>query len=309
MTNETVKPAVKRCGKCKLEKPAAEFYISKNAPDGLQAYCKACQKVAQKKKTKKESAEQLFSCEKWELYNETKKYFSQNIDLAAYFKCAWAIGAPISTFAMATITERSEKDCKEIINAMAKAKLLYPCNKRFLLRPTAMLEDFFNITHKKEVDAFLLTTFNRLFPTLKKGIDANFMLWYAVKTSKYVICFKSGDEWGEEKEFEVITDLASYLDTFYSGDMLRKLFDAFSENLILVGVLLNICSVTETNAKKYTITDAIGTPAKNRTSPVANTHPEYNLYVQSDSIRGRLAYPTLHFFFSKTGLMQSQQLS
>lgn len=35
----------KKCSKCGRELPASEFYVKKGAADGLQAWCKECQKT------------------------------------------------------------------------------------------------------------------------------------------------------------------------------------------------------------------------------------------------------------------------
>lgn len=42
MENQEIK--TKRCPKCGRELPASEFYARKHAPDGLQTWCKKCQK-------------------------------------------------------------------------------------------------------------------------------------------------------------------------------------------------------------------------------------------------------------------------
>lgn len=44
MENQEIK--TKRCPKCGRELPASEFYVKKGAADGLQAWCKKCQKAA-----------------------------------------------------------------------------------------------------------------------------------------------------------------------------------------------------------------------------------------------------------------------
>ncbi len=44
MENQEIK--TKRCLKCGRELPASEFYVKKRAADGLQAWCKECQKTA-----------------------------------------------------------------------------------------------------------------------------------------------------------------------------------------------------------------------------------------------------------------------
>lgn len=41
--------STKTCGKCKIEKIFSEFYANKNSVDGLQGYCKPCNKEANKK--------------------------------------------------------------------------------------------------------------------------------------------------------------------------------------------------------------------------------------------------------------------
>lgn len=40
----------KKCLKCGRELPASEFYVKKGAADGLQAWCKKCQKTANYKR-------------------------------------------------------------------------------------------------------------------------------------------------------------------------------------------------------------------------------------------------------------------
>lgn len=37
---------MKKCSKCGQEKPRSEFYASNKAIDGLQNWCKTCQKIA-----------------------------------------------------------------------------------------------------------------------------------------------------------------------------------------------------------------------------------------------------------------------
>ena len=44
MENQEIK--TKKCSKCGRELPASEFYVKKGAADGLQAWCKKCQKTA-----------------------------------------------------------------------------------------------------------------------------------------------------------------------------------------------------------------------------------------------------------------------
>lgn len=44
MENQEIK--TKRCPKCGRELPLSEFYVKKGAADGLQAWCKECQKTA-----------------------------------------------------------------------------------------------------------------------------------------------------------------------------------------------------------------------------------------------------------------------
>lgn len=41
---------MKRCGKCGRELPESEFYRKEKSPDGLQAYCKSCQTLNNRKK-------------------------------------------------------------------------------------------------------------------------------------------------------------------------------------------------------------------------------------------------------------------
>lgn len=43
---------MKRCGKCGRELPESEFYRKEKSPDGLQAYCKSCQTLNNRKKQK-----------------------------------------------------------------------------------------------------------------------------------------------------------------------------------------------------------------------------------------------------------------
>lgn len=43
MKNQEIK--TKKCRKCGRELPASEFYVKKGAADGLQAWCKKCQKT------------------------------------------------------------------------------------------------------------------------------------------------------------------------------------------------------------------------------------------------------------------------
>lgn len=45
----------KKCLKCGRELPVTEFYKKSNAPDGLQTWCKKCQREAVKPKSKYES--------------------------------------------------------------------------------------------------------------------------------------------------------------------------------------------------------------------------------------------------------------
>ena len=44
MENQEIK--TKRCPKCGRELPSSEFYVKNSAADGLQAWCKECQKIA-----------------------------------------------------------------------------------------------------------------------------------------------------------------------------------------------------------------------------------------------------------------------
>lgn len=44
MENQEIK--TKKCLKCGRELPLSEFYVKKGAADGLQAWCKECQKIA-----------------------------------------------------------------------------------------------------------------------------------------------------------------------------------------------------------------------------------------------------------------------
>ena len=44
--------SMKRCGKCGRELPESEFYRKEKSPDGLQAYCKSCQTLNNRKKQK-----------------------------------------------------------------------------------------------------------------------------------------------------------------------------------------------------------------------------------------------------------------
>lgn len=44
MENQEIK--TKRCPKCGIELPLSEFYVKKGAADGLQSWCKECQKIA-----------------------------------------------------------------------------------------------------------------------------------------------------------------------------------------------------------------------------------------------------------------------
>lgn len=44
MENQEIK--TKRCPKCGRELPASEFYVKNSAADGLQPWCKECQKTA-----------------------------------------------------------------------------------------------------------------------------------------------------------------------------------------------------------------------------------------------------------------------
>jgi hypothetical protein len=36
---------MKKCNKCKLEKPVTEFHMDKRSKDGFQAYCRSCAKA------------------------------------------------------------------------------------------------------------------------------------------------------------------------------------------------------------------------------------------------------------------------
>ena len=42
---ENLEVRTKKCSKCGRELPASEFYVKKGAADGLQAWCKECQKI------------------------------------------------------------------------------------------------------------------------------------------------------------------------------------------------------------------------------------------------------------------------
>lgn len=44
MENQEIK--TKKCPKCGRELPSSEFYVKNGASDGLQAWCKKCQKTA-----------------------------------------------------------------------------------------------------------------------------------------------------------------------------------------------------------------------------------------------------------------------
>ncbi len=44
MENQEIK--TKRCPKCGRELPLSEFYVKNSAADGLQPWCKECQKIA-----------------------------------------------------------------------------------------------------------------------------------------------------------------------------------------------------------------------------------------------------------------------
>lgn len=41
---------MKRCSKCREEKPASEFFKQKESSDGLYSYCKPCNAIAQRQK-------------------------------------------------------------------------------------------------------------------------------------------------------------------------------------------------------------------------------------------------------------------
>jgi len=41
---------MKKCPKCKKEKPSSDFYISKTRVDKLATYCKVCEKMMKAKK-------------------------------------------------------------------------------------------------------------------------------------------------------------------------------------------------------------------------------------------------------------------
>lgn len=51
---------MKRCNQCGIEKPVEDFYRSSRSPDGLQGYCKICDKTRRQspkvKEAKKENA-------------------------------------------------------------------------------------------------------------------------------------------------------------------------------------------------------------------------------------------------------------
>lgn len=43
---ENLEVRTKKCSKCGRELPVSEFYVKKEAADGLQTWCKECQKTA-----------------------------------------------------------------------------------------------------------------------------------------------------------------------------------------------------------------------------------------------------------------------
>lgn len=47
MANPHRSAVTKHCPKCKVEKPAAEFYADRTRPDKLYCHCKACARAAQ----------------------------------------------------------------------------------------------------------------------------------------------------------------------------------------------------------------------------------------------------------------------
>lgn len=47
---ENLEVRTKKCSKCGRELPVSEFYVKKGAADGLQAWCKECQKTANYKR-------------------------------------------------------------------------------------------------------------------------------------------------------------------------------------------------------------------------------------------------------------------
>lgn len=51
----------KKCSRCGQEKPFADFYAAKRNKDGLQSYCKECQKQLGKENRQKKTVQSIVS--------------------------------------------------------------------------------------------------------------------------------------------------------------------------------------------------------------------------------------------------------
>lgn len=77
---------IKRCGRCKQQKPTAEFYKDKSQKDGLCYDCKECRKITNKISQKKRLKAKWENTKKWRSLNQEKFKESKKQSDVKYYK-------------------------------------------------------------------------------------------------------------------------------------------------------------------------------------------------------------------------------
>ena len=78
---------LKRCGKCKEEKPKRQFYINRQKPDGRQSKCKACQKLYHNHSWYKRNRERVIQKMKDRKLRIRRSNYKKILDIYFSFGC------------------------------------------------------------------------------------------------------------------------------------------------------------------------------------------------------------------------------